>query len=864
MPFYRDYFNVFVLIFSFGELTKMSEVKEVGVKSGDVSSQDPKQGESSMAHSNQELIKKFDSLVASGYKSIVQGTKKAQGFPSVHENSLLIASPQYINEVARTSDKVMSLVDSLLKSQNMTKSMAKLYLEGQKDILIEANDKLLESINSRIDVMAGIRTPSTVVSQPRVVKESWNKNARSSNVWQEVHEAKKKKKSSWFMLNKTAVTDRPQLNFKDKVDNSYEEIFEPKLTDKPNALKPLAILIEKYDAVESYCHPYEHELDVYVPSEKFLTCKEPREPATLDATPLVMVTEPEHVGQLVKDLKVQDEIAIDLEYHSYRSYQGYTCLMQISSREKDYIVDTLKLRDSLQVLNEVFTDKKIVKVFHGADCDIKWLQKDFGLYVVGMFDTHQACKFLPMPRQSLAYLLKHYCGVDSDKTFQLFDWRHRPLPELAVDYARSDTHYLLYVYDCMKQDLASAAHGKQNLILSTFSNSRNICKLKYNKPVFDENGYMNIFRSHSILNNQQRHALRELYKWRDRTAREKDESTGYLLPNHMLLQMAQSIPRDVQGIFACCNPVPQGVKEHVLELHAVILKARLQPLTKTVEKSRVSLVEKKKKEVTPPHDSMDALNYKGLPPVFPDKITVTKLGKQASEPHTSSKHKSKTGQNDDSGKGAQIGLFFEDSVKVKSSKFAKIKLKTSRFETPYQRFLKSKEYARALQEKLDKENAEKQKQEAAKPPASVPAPLINIKQEKVVLKQIKSEEKVEAEKEKRKKILQEREDGEQPAAKKIKVENPDETVEEKIKTEPKEKSKQQEPKENVDKLRPVIEESNNKTKDNVDKKKPTVDYSKVNYNKKYMAKPSSNINNNQNGKKNKGKAGKGNKKKKQR
>jgi hypothetical protein len=39
---------------------------------------------------------------------------------------------------------------------------------------------------------------------------------------------------------------------------------------------------------------------------------------------------------------------------------------------------------------KVFTDPSITKVFHGADSDIEWLQKDLGVYVVGMFDTYQA------------------------------------------------------------------------------------------------------------------------------------------------------------------------------------------------------------------------------------------------------------------------------------------------------------------------------------------------------------------------------------------------------------------------------------------------------------------------------------------
>lgn len=50
------------------------------------------------------------------------------------------------------------------------------------------------------------------------------------------------------------------------------------------------------------------------------------------------------------------------QHHSYRSFQGFVCLMQISTRTEDFIVDTLKLRDELHVLNDVFTDPTIVKV----------------------------------------------------------------------------------------------------------------------------------------------------------------------------------------------------------------------------------------------------------------------------------------------------------------------------------------------------------------------------------------------------------------------------------------------------------------------------------------------------------------------
>ena len=38
-------------------------------------------------------------------------------------------------------------------------------------------------------------------------------------------------------------------------------------------------------------------------------------------------------------------------------------------------------------------------------------QRDFGLYVVNLFDTGQAARVLSLPSAGLAFLLDHYCGV---------------------------------------------------------------------------------------------------------------------------------------------------------------------------------------------------------------------------------------------------------------------------------------------------------------------------------------------------------------------------------------------------------------------------------------------------------------------
>lgn len=117
-------------------------------------------------------------------------------------------------------------------------------------------------------------------------------------------------------------------------------------------------------------------------------------PASLDDTHATWVETKEDFERMLAKLKKAKEIAVDLEHHSYRSYAGFLCLMQISDRDEDWVVDLLAVRDEMEALNEVFTDPEIVKVFHGADSDIVWLQQDFNIYIVNLFDTFQASKLL--------------------------------------------------------------------------------------------------------------------------------------------------------------------------------------------------------------------------------------------------------------------------------------------------------------------------------------------------------------------------------------------------------------------------------------------------------------------------------------
>lgn len=371
---------------------------------------------------------------------------------------------------------------------------------------------------------------------------------------------------------------KPQDVFLSSIDNKRETLFEPRLTRKYHArieYKPVVQFTDENNTQGFYSHPYEFELQrLEYPSYLF------KKPKSIESTmpnslrPYDFVDTEKGLRRLIEELRSCKEIAIDLEHHSMRSFQGLTCLMQISTRTKDYIVDPLALRLQLPQLGEIFANPKIVKVFHGCENDLYWLQRDFGLYAVNCFDTYLAAKQLRFPALSLAHLVRVYCGVTLDKTHQLSDWRQRPLGEDLLQYARCDTMYLLYIFDRMRRDLWNAGSssssdanhprseisesGSTDCIEAVLSGSKRLCLNVYTKPAFDPEGFKalvaldsKLIRSTngtSELTEVQTRVISALWDWRDREARDKDESIMFILSNAELIRLGMIAPRSVQEL----------------------------------------------------------------------------------------------------------------------------------------------------------------------------------------------------------------------------------------------------------------------------------------------------------------------------
>jgi exosome complex exonuclease RRP6 len=343
----------------------------------------------------------------------------------------------------------------------------------------------------------------------------------------------------------------------DSKDRNYRKCFIPILRSKPFALEPLEKSIASghnvytSEILQSLKQNKErikmmHSLQVVAPYKD------------VNDTPLVYVDDLKAFEAMLREIEKETEVAIDLEHNDFRSYRGITCLMQLSTRKKDYIVDPFPLFDHIESLNLITANPNIRKVFHAGELDILWLQRDFGVYVVNMFDTSQAAQVIGLEGgHGLANLVKFFCGVSTNKEYQMADWRKRPLSAGMLQYARTDTHFLLYIRDRLEEMILTQGSPGivtvwgRNMLVSVYEKSAGVSMKTYEDvpPDYEDGAFKKFLQKlpgHKAgaakSNPKVRAALQGILKWRDELARKLDESKHYVLSNADCLKIANALP----------------------------------------------------------------------------------------------------------------------------------------------------------------------------------------------------------------------------------------------------------------------------------------------------------------------------------
>lgn len=228
-------------------------------------------------------------------------------------------------------------------------------------------------------------------------------------------------------------------------------------------------------------------------------------------------------------------VAVDTEADSLHSYFDKVCLIQISIPGEDLIVDPLRKLD-LTRFGALLGDRAITKVLHGADYDLRILNRDFGFTPANLVDTMICAQLLGYEAIGLAALLERHFALKLDKSHQRADWAQRPLTREMLEYAATDTRHLAALAEKLRAELE--ALGRWEWAMEEFARLETIRWTERD----DEEPFRRL-KGIGGLDRRSLAVIRALYDFRDRLAREADRPPFKIFSNDTIIDAAKTKPQ---------------------------------------------------------------------------------------------------------------------------------------------------------------------------------------------------------------------------------------------------------------------------------------------------------------------------------
>lgn len=163
------------------------------------------------------------------------------------------------------------------------------------------------------------------------------------------------------------------------------------------------------------------------------------------------------IEECVAYCKKKSVLGVDTETEGF----DFTCkrllMFQIGDKDRQFVIDARDI--PLTPLKEVLEDKSIVKVFHNAKFDYKFIKRWAHIDVESIYDTYLAERIIHCGKQNHGYSLskcvERYCGdtLDKETRNKFVDLRGTPFTVDQITYGAKDVVYLLDIREAQQVQL---------------------------------------------------------------------------------------------------------------------------------------------------------------------------------------------------------------------------------------------------------------------------------------------------------------------------------------------------------------------------------------------------------------------------
>ena len=156
------------------------------------------------------------------------------------------------------------------------------------------------------------------------------------------------------------------------------------------------------------------------------------------------------IEQAAEYCKSKKVLGVDTETEGF----DFTCkkmiMFQIGDEDHQFIIDTRFV--SIEPLREVLESKEIIKLFHNAKFDYKFIKKWGNICCEGVYDTFLVERVLNCGKLNYGYSLKDVCkrylNVELNKEVrnQFVGISSQPFKDTQITYGAKDVEYLIKIH----------------------------------------------------------------------------------------------------------------------------------------------------------------------------------------------------------------------------------------------------------------------------------------------------------------------------------------------------------------------------------------------------------------------------------
>jgi len=290
-------------------------------------------------------------------------------------------------------------------------------------------------------------------------------------------------------------------------------------------------------------------------------------PDRVNGMPVHLIVDTPALERAAADWMDCEVLAVDTEFMRVRTFYPLAALYQVCDGNSCFLIDPLRC-DDLSALARVLAAPDVLKIMHSSSEDLEVCERHLGVLPDPLIDTQVAAAFCGYGL-SVGYqkIIASELDVHLEKSETRTDWLQRPLTPAQLHYAAADVAYLPRLWQSLRQRLTPLMGAK--LVREECDSM--LARFRGRSGMADYRGIAGAWR----LDCRGLAVLRALHAWREETARSRDLPRSWLVPDLVLVRIAERLPlraEDLGGI----DELPDGSRRRYATAIIALVRAAIE------------------------------------------------------------------------------------------------------------------------------------------------------------------------------------------------------------------------------------------------------------------------------------------------